>query len=59
VILSGDLHQLLALWAFAKSLDIPPVFLHFLQTPEHQGLGTSHPAESLSLGERETSRLND
>ena len=24
----------------------------FLQTPEHQGLGTSHPAESLSLGIR-------
>jgi len=50
VILTGDLHQLLALWAFATSLDIPPVFLHLLQTPEHQGLGTSHPAKSLSLG---------
>ena len=35
---------------FAKSLDIPPVFLRFLQTPEHQGLGTSHPAEPLNLG---------
>jgi hypothetical protein len=39
---------------FAKSLDIPPVFLHFLQTPEHQGVGTSHPAESLSLGNRKS-----
>jgi hypothetical protein len=50
VILTGDLHQILALWAFAKSLDIPPVFLRFMQTPEHQGIATSHPAESLSLG---------
>jgi hypothetical protein len=44
------LHQVLVLVALAKSLDIPPVFLRFLQVPQHQALGTSHPAEPLNLG---------
>ena len=47
------LHQPFAVWALAKSLDIPPVFPHFLQTPEHRGVGTSHPAEPLNLGDNE------